>query len=254
MIEPVMLREIRRTGMVDLRFGHELVEIISGHEDEASSVEIKARDKASGEVYDLVAPALVAADGAASFVRDFLQVPLDGPKKVAHFINCYFRADIEKYVGEHLGILLFFGTRMPPACFTRWMPKDSLAQLQVPEEEWSTELYTAERCAERIRAGAGVPDLEVEVLSIGKSQWNAVVGRSLIAGRLLLTGDAAHMFPPTGGFGANTGMQGMHDAIWKLALFLKGPAGRKLLRTYGPSDAGRALGRRPILSRPATGQ
>ena len=26
MIEPVMLREIRRTGMVDLRFGHELVD------------------------------------------------------------------------------------------------------------------------------------------------------------------------------------------------------------------------------------
>ena len=199
MIEPVMLREIRRTGMVDLRFGHELVEIINGHENDTGSVEIKARDKASGEVYDLVAPALVAADGAASFVRDFLQVPLDGPKKVAHFINCYFRADIEKYVGEHSGILLFFSNKNATGVF---QPLDAkgrwLTQLQVPEEEWSTELYTAERCAERIRAGAGVPDLEVEVLSIGKWQMNAVVGRSLIAGRILLTGDAAHMFPPTG--------------------------------------------------------
>jgi 2-polyprenyl-6-methoxyphenol hydroxylase-like FAD-dependent oxidoreductase len=233
MIEPVMLREIRRTGMVDLRFGHELVEIISGYEHDAGSVEIKARDKASGEVYGLVAPALVAADGAASFVRDFLQVPLDGPKKVAHFINCYFRADIEKYVGEHSGILLFFSNSKASGVF---QPLDAkgrwLTQLQVPEEEWSTELFTPERCAERIRAGAGVPDLNVEVLSIGKWQMNAVVGRSLIAGRILLTGDAAHMFPPTGGLGANTGMQGMHNAIWKLALFLKGKAGRKLLQTY----------------------
>jgi putative polyketide hydroxylase len=233
MIEPVMLREIRRTGMVDLRFGHELVEIISGYEHDAGSVEIKARDKASGEVYGLVAPALVAADGAASFVRDFLQVPLDGPKKVAHFINCYFRADIEKYVGEHSGILLFFSNSKASGVF---QPLDAkgrwLTQLQVPEEEWSTELFTPERCAERIRAGAGVPDLNVEVLSIGKWQMNAVVGRSLIAGRILLAGDAAHMFPPTGGLGANTGMQGMHNAIWKLALFLKGKAGRKLLQTY----------------------
>ena len=233
MIEPVMLREIRRTGMVDLRFGHELVEIVHGQEQEAGSVEIKARNRASGEVYDLVAPALVAADGAASFVRDFLQVPLDGPKKVAHFINCYFRADIEKFVGEHSGILLFFSNKNSTGVF---QPLDAkgrwLTQLQVPEEEWSTDFYTAERCAERIRAGAGVPDLNVEVLSIGKWQMNAVVGRSLIAGRILLTGDAAHMFPPTGGLGANTGMQGMHNAIWKLALFLKGKAGRKLLQTY----------------------
>lgn len=232
-IEPVMLRELRRTGMVDLRFGHELVEIVHGHEHDAGSVEIKARNKASGGVYDLVAPALVAADGAASFVRDFLKVPLDGPMKVAHFINCYFRADIEKHVGEHTGILLFFSNRNATGVF---QPLDAkgrwLTQLQVPEQEWSTEIYTAERCAERIRAGAGVPDLKVEVLSIGKWQMNAVVGRNLIAGRILLTGDAAHMFPPTGGLGANTGMQGMHNAIWKLALYLKGKAGRKLLQTY----------------------
>ncbi len=231
MIEPVMLRAIKRTGMVDLRFGHELVEIVSGHD--ARSVEIKARNKASGELYDLVTPALVAADGAASFVRDFLQVPLDGPKKVAHFINCYFRADIEKHVGDHSGILLFFSNKNATGVF---QPLDAkgrwLTQLQVPEEEWFTETYTAERCAERIRAGAGVPDLKVEVLSIGKWQMNAVVGRSLIAGRILLTGDAAHMFPPTGGLGANTGVQGMHNAVWKLSLFLEGKAGRRLLQTY----------------------
>ncbi|MDI1266524.1 MAG: FAD-dependent monooxygenase [bacterium] len=233
MLEPVMLREIRRTGLVDLRFGHEVIEIVHGHEDDATSVEIKVRNRASGEVYVLTAPALVAADGAASFVRDFLQVPLDGPKKVAHFINCYFRADIEKHVGDNTGILLFFSNNHASGVF---QPLDAkgrwLTQLQVAEEEWSTELFTPERCAERIRAGAGVPDLKVEVLSIGKWQMNAVVGRRLIAGRILLTGDAAHMFPPTGGLGANTGVQGMHNAIWKLALFLKGKAGRRLLQTY----------------------
>src|SRR5215468_7395346 len=62
MLEPVMLREIKRTGMVDLRFGHELVEIVRGHEDDATGVEIKVRNKSTGEVYGLAAPALVAAD------------------------------------------------------------------------------------------------------------------------------------------------------------------------------------------------
>src|SRR6185437_8948734 len=31
---------------------------------------------------------------------------------------------------------------------------------------------------------------------------------------------------------ANTGMQGMHNAMWKLALYLKGKAGQQLLQTY----------------------
>ena len=233
MLEPVMMREIKRIGMVDTRFGHELVEIVSGHEDDATSVEIKVRNRVTGEVYSFTAPALVASDGAGSFVRDFLQIPLDGPKKVAHFINCYYLADIEPYIGERTGILHFVSNEKATGVF---QPLDAkgrwLSQIQVPEDQWSTDIFTPERCKQWVRDGVGVQDLEVEVRSVGKWQMNAVVGRRLIAGRILLTGDAAHMFPPTGGLGANTGVQGMHNAMWKLALYLKGKAGRGLLQTY----------------------
>jgi putative polyketide hydroxylase len=233
MLEPVMLREIKRTGMVDTRFGHELLEIVRGHEDDATSVEIKARNKTTGEVYSLTAPALVAADGAGSFVRDFLQVPLDGPKKIAHFINCYYFANIEPYVEGRTGILFFVSNAKASGVF---QPLDArgrwLSQIQVTEDQWSTDIFTPERCRQWVRDAVGVQELDVEIRSVGKWQMNAVVGRRLIAGRILLTGDAAHMFPPTGGLGANTGMQGMHNAMWKLALFLKGKAGRGLLQTY----------------------
>ena len=37
------------------------------------------------------------------------------------------------------------------------------------------------------------------------------------AGRVLLAGDAAHRFPPAGGFGMNTGIQDAHNLAWKLA-------------------------------------
>lgn len=233
MLEPVLKKAIERTGMADVRFNHEVVELVSGDEEGASSVEIKVKNRATGEISTIKGPALIAADGAASFFREKLQVEMDGPKKIANFINCYFFADIEKHIGELTGILHFFSNKNARGVF---QPLDAkgrwLTQLEVPEAEWDLEYFTKERCIERIRLGAGVPDLDVEVRSIGKWQMNAVVGRNLIKGRVFLVGDAAHMFPPTGGLGANTGIQGMHNAVWKLALYLKGKAGRELLTTY----------------------
>jgi len=51
-------------------------------------------------------------------------------------------------------------------------------------------------------------------------------------GRIFIAGDAAHVMPPTGGWGGNTGVQDAHNLAWKLALVLKGIAGESLLATY----------------------
>jgi len=53
-------------------------------------------------------------------------------------------------------------------------------------------------------------------------------------GRIFLAGDAAHVMPPSGGFGGNTGVQDAHNLAWKLAMVLKGDAGPELLSTYDP--------------------
>jgi putative polyketide hydroxylase len=45
-------------------------------------------------------------------------------------------------------------------------------------------------------------------------------------------GDAAHVMPPTGGFGGNTGIHDAHNLAWKLALVLRGQARPALLDTY----------------------
>jgi hypothetical protein len=49
---------------------------------------------------------------------------------------------------------------------------------------------------------------------------------------VLLVGDAAAQLPPTGGFGVNTGIQGLHNLVWKLALVRAGVASPALLDTY----------------------
>ena len=92
--------------------------------------------------------------------------------------------------------------------------------------------YPPERCAALVRAAIGVPDLPVDILSAlpwRSSLWLADHFRS---GRVFLAGDAAHVHPPTGGFGLNTGIPDGHNLAWKLALVLRGVAGDALLDTY----------------------
>jgi putative polyketide hydroxylase len=233
MIEPVLLRQVKRSGLVDVRFGHEMIEFVRGQDAGDDGVEIRVRNKASGEVETLTGSALIAADGASSSMRSLLGLRLEGTMKIAHFMTVYFKADVEQYVGDRAGILLFIandearGVFQPLDAKGRW-----LCQITVSEEEWSPEIFTPERCAAWIRAGVGVDSLPVEVLSVGKWQMNAAVCNTLQVGNVLIMGDAAHMFPPTGGLGVNTGLQGMHNAVWKLALHLRGKAGPGLVGTY----------------------
>ncbi|MFK0291802.1 FAD-dependent monooxygenase [Streptomyces sp. NPDC090442] len=51
-------------------------------------------------------------------------------------------------------------------------------------------------------------------------------------GRLFVAGDAAHIHPPLGGQGLNTGVQDAYNLAWKLALVVRGLATDGLLETY----------------------
>jgi hypothetical protein len=51
-------------------------------------------------------------------------------------------------------------------------------------------------------------------------------------GRVFVAGDAAHVMPPTGGFGGNAGVHDADNLAWKLAMVLGGQAGAGLLDSY----------------------
>ena len=51
-------------------------------------------------------------------------------------------------------------------------------------------------------------------------------------GRVFVAGDAAHIHPPTGAQGMNTGLQDAYNLGWKLALAVQGAAAPGLLETY----------------------
>jgi hypothetical protein len=88
------------------------------------------------------------------------------------------------------------------------------------------------RIAQLLRAAIGVPDIPIEIE--GVARWRSVsdVARRFQDGRVFLAGDTAHLMPPTGGYGGNTGVHDAHNLAWKIALVLNGVAAPALLDTY----------------------
>jgi hypothetical protein len=83
-----------------------------------------------------------------------------------------------------------------------------------------------------VKAAIG-EDIPVEV--IGHYPWiagQALVAERYKAGRIMIAGDAAHLFTPTGGFGMNTGIDDSHNLAWKLVAMLQGWGGERLLDSY----------------------
>jgi len=99
-------------------------------------------------------------------------------------------------------------------------------------EDNSREDFTDEYCISEIRSVAGLPDLPVRIINKNFWRMGAQVAGGYRKGRVFLAGDAAHIMPPTGGFGMNTGVQDAHNLAWKLAFVLKHNISDKLLDTY----------------------
>ena len=83
-----------------------------------------------------------------------------------------------------------------------------------------------------VRAAIGVPDLPVEIDDVAPWDGDRLTRHEFRAGASFLAGDAAHVMPPNGGYGGNTGMHDAHNLAWKLAAVLGGTAGDALLDSY----------------------
>ncbi|MGY5049646.1 FAD-dependent monooxygenase [Streptomyces sp. 900105755] len=90
-----------------------------------------------------------------------------------------------------------------------------------------------------------LPDLQAVVDRLGprpatlsQLRWSSVfrIGHRIVdrygEGRVFVAGDAAHIHPPIGAQGMNTGIQDACNLAWKLALVLRGEAGPALLSSY----------------------
>ncbi|MFW5415200.1 FAD-dependent monooxygenase [Nocardiopsis sp. CNT-189] len=224
-LEPLLAERARAHG-ARLLFGHELTDL----KEEAATV----RDLSSGASFRIDADHVVAADGAGSPLRRRLSVPMEGPGALANFANVYFHADLSGALGDRRFVMCYVkqeglqGALLPIDNVRRWL-------LHVPiGPDWEAERhrFDPDGCTAMVRAATGLPSLDVDVRGVLPWESAGRVAASWREGRVFFIGDAAHVMPPTGAFGSNTGIQDAYDLAWKLAAVLRGEAGERLLDSY----------------------
>ncbi|MGW4648718.1 FAD-dependent oxidoreductase [Kitasatospora sp. NPDC004289] len=226
-LEPLLRARAEELG-ADLRFGTEL---LSFDETPDGVTAVLGSD---GSTSTLRSRWLVACDGPRSTVREALKVPRHGRGVLSRHVSIAFGADLAPVLGERrysvvhvknpqvTGILVHDDTLTEGTLIVGWSPQDGEGLAD----------FTDERCRELVSAAIGDPGVEVTIRS--RFPWDMAeqVAEGFRHGRVLLAGDAAHVIPPTGGYGANTGIADARDLAWKLALVVRGEAGPELLDSY----------------------
>ena len=244
-LEPILRARAEELG-ARLAYGTECVSL----EQDADGVTAVLRDLASGTESSVRAAYVVAADGNRSRTRDLLGIGMAGHGLLSNSITIYFRSQADlapllrdrnqgvHYVTNPLLRGFFRLDRSGNAGFLVVNLVGDISRPEVmaafPSAPWArvAEGITEQRAYELLRAAIGVPDIPVVIEHIATWQAVADAAERFADRRVFLAGDAAHVVPPNGGYGGNTGIQDAHNLAWKLALTLTGVAGPGLLGTY----------------------
>ena len=210
-----------------------------GLEQDDDGVTVTLRDLDSGDEREVRARYVVAADGNRSPMRGRLGIGMRGYGQFSRSITIYFRADCGELLRDrNQGVLYvhnpelrgFF--RLDRTGGSGFLVINTVGEDVTQDSAVDVQAgLTDERAIEYLRTAIGT-DMPMELVDIAPWQAEANWAERLQAGRVFLAGDAAHVVPPNGGFGGNTGVQDAHNLAWKLAAVVKGEAGPELLDTY----------------------
>jgi 2-polyprenyl-6-methoxyphenol hydroxylase-like FAD-dependent oxidoreductase len=240
-LEPILRARAREVGARVIE-GYEVI----GVAQDAGGVTTTVKELASGKESQIRSKYLIGTDGAHSRVRDLLGIEFDGRGVFSNAITIYFHAPLAPYVvGKALSVIYvknaelsgFF--RMDKDGNSGFLVVNTVGDTSKPEAASPANDVRESHLIDLVRAGAGVPDLPVTIDGVARWRATSDVARRFREGRVFLAGDAAHLMPPNGGFGGNTGIHDGHNLAWKIAMVLNGVAGPGLLETY-------ELERRPV--------
>ena len=235
---PMIAKRVEQHPLIDFHM-NQAVTSFSTEIDASGKQRIQTtiRNNQTGENYSVTSRYLIGAEGAHSSTRKRLGIEMDGAGTLQHLINIYFTSpDLGRKLIhlDRMGMLYFIFSKKYIAVLVAHNLGQGEFVAQVPyfpplqgAEEFSTAV-----CQSIIREISGDQSLSVAVHAVKPWEMGAAVATRYRKGNVFLAGDAAHIVPPAGAFGMNTGVQDAHNLAWKIAFVLKGICQESLLDTY----------------------
>lgn len=235
-LEEYLLDACAASPLIELRWGNKVV----GVQQQADHARLTV-DTPEGE-YALEAGWLVAADGGRSDIRTLLGLKLEGASYEGFFVIADICIDLPLPTER----LAFFD----PV----WNPGNTILMHREPHGIWRVDyqLPPGEKPEDALRPESLKARIDAQLAMIGfggtpwEMDWSSVYSaRTLtlpdyVSGRVIFTGDAAHLLPIFGVRGANTAFQDAQSLGWHLAFVLKGLAGERLLANHSAERVGAA--------------
>jgi 2-polyprenyl-6-methoxyphenol hydroxylase-like FAD-dependent oxidoreductase len=173
----------------------------------------------------------VGADGASSTIRRQCGIPMHGTAELQHLMNIHVRRrddndpQQQKFLQKPIPHAMLYATFAPRsvAMTVRHNADEYIIQIpyfppyQTPEVDFA--LDKVEKIVGEIFGGGDMLD-GWTIVSAQPWTMGSLVAERYVSDndhRVFLMGDAAHVFPPAGGFGMNTGLQDAHNLAWKIA-------------------------------------
>ncbi|KAG5755194.1 hypothetical protein H9Q70_002219 [Fusarium xylarioides] len=234
MFEPLLRKRAKEFGAAQ-----EFSETVVHYEELSDGVLVVVQNVQTKRYRKFNTKYLVSCDGNRSATRRKEGIEWQGPGVLGESISINFKADLTPYLGTRAkhgvtyisnpaidaGFRLESGGKAGFMIVTRAGDKRSFSPDSVSERD----------AKQYLKEASGIEDdIDIKVDSI--SYWSVAAFNAerfmSTNGRVFIAGDAAHVMPPTGGMGGNTGIQDVHNLAWKLAYVLRERASSSLLQTY----------------------
>ena len=222
-IERLLRDGVRRSAAVDVYLGHRGVAFTQ----DDRGVALTVRHVTQGKEHVLQARTLLGCDGANSFVRKHLDIPLEdlGFDEWWMVVDARIRNPVD----------------LPPRCIQYCWPSRPATFVPGPGNlrRWEIKLLPGERPEEFGRHENVVQQIArfvdpscVEIWRSAVYRFHALLAQRWRHGRVFLLGDACHQTPPFLGQGMCAGIRDAANLAWKLAMVLRDGAPDALLDSY----------------------